>query len=202
MNLQVLSAVTQKRSFASNVTGLGLQSDAVLQTSCDGDSFENLELPLNTITSELNTLTANHKAYPILHYFHTPQATNAPVVGIVVLDELLTVLRFGVPAEHRPSEPILRNGRASVENHLQTLQGTFITPADESPPAPELDRLRDAGIPVVSDEEFTAALTDLETRRRTLLGLASSDARAWPEAADGNGSPSQQPRKTARSSTE
>lgn len=69
--VNVLSAVTQKRSFASNVSGLGEQGTDVLLRSWNGDDFEGLELPLNTITTQLNTLTLNHKAYPILHYFHS-----------------------------------------------------------------------------------------------------------------------------------
>ena len=80
---------TQKRSFASDVSGLGEQSYAILEKSWNGEEFQGLELPLNTLTSELNTLTSNHKAYPILHYFYSPRAKHAPAVSVVVLDELL-----------------------------------------------------------------------------------------------------------------
>jgi hypothetical protein len=182
--LSVLDAVTQKRSFASEVSGLGMQSNAILENSWNGDDFEGLDLPLNTITSELNTLTSNHKAYPILHYFYSPQAKHAPAVSIVVLDELLTILRFGTTDQHRPDDPLVDSARASVQNYLETLKSAFVDPAERSPPAPELHSLREVGVSTVTDEEFADALSTLEKRRRQLLGLTDSDCREWPNQAD------------------
>ncbi|MCL7417282.1 MAG: potassium channel family protein, partial [Halalkalicoccus sp.] len=92
--LSVLDAITQKRSFASGVTGLGTHSNTLVRTAWDGETFSGLDLPLNTYVSQLNTLTSNHKAYPVLHYFYSPQAEQAPVVAIAVLNEALTIFRF------------------------------------------------------------------------------------------------------------
>lgn len=139
-----------------------------------------LELPLNTTASQLNTLTANHKAYPILHYFHSKRAKHAPVLSMVVLGELLTFLQFGTPKENQPDDLILRNARLGVENYLETLRGVFIDPADHSPPSLDLRALRKAGIPTVPDREFTEALGDVQKRRRQLLALIKSDTRSWP----------------------
>ncbi|WP_101298415.1 potassium channel family protein [Halegenticoccus soli] len=178
--LSVLDAVTQKRSFASNVSGLGTQSETVVRTSWNGEEFRGLDLPLNTFTSQLNTLTANHKAYPILHYFFSGQRKQAPTLSITILDEALTLLRFGVPEHHRLSEAILKNSRSSVENYLETLNEAFITPAARTPPAPDLASLREADIPTVTDDEFARSLDRLDDRRRRLLGLIEADARQWP----------------------
>lgn len=180
--LSVLGAVTQKRSFASSVSGLGTQGTVVVRTSWNGDGFEGLDVPLTTIASQLNTLTSNHKAYPILHYFHSQQAAQAPVVSITVLDEALTMLRFGVPETDRPSNILLRNVRSSIKSYLETLSQTFVHPADQAPPSPALQDLRDAGIPVVSDEEFASAIEDSSMRRRTLRGLIEADVRQWPSS--------------------
>lgn len=177
--LSVLGAVTQKRAFASNVSGLGEQTDEIIRTSWDGEAFQGLELPLNTLASQLDTLTANHKAYPILHYFHSKQAKHAPVVSIVVLDELLTFLKFGTPKEGQPADLIVRNARSGVQSYLETLQ-SVIDPADHSPPPLDLESLREAGVPTVPPEEFTEALGNVEKRRRHLLALVKSDNRTWP----------------------
>ncbi|PGF18215.1 hypothetical protein CP556_03615 [Natrinema sp. CBA1119] len=180
--LSVLDAVTQKRSFASSVSGLGDQSDGILRTSWNGEEFDGLALSLNELTSQLNTLTANHKAYPILHYFHSGQTERAPVTSVALLDETLTLLRFGVPERDRPSDTIVRNARASVDSYLGTLDDAFIDPADRSPPAPSLEPLRDADVPTVSDGAFDASVADLRERRRLLLALVESDVRQWPTA--------------------
>ncbi|WP_226007939.1 potassium channel family protein [Natrinema salinisoli] len=180
--LSVLDAVTQKRSFASSVSGLGTRSDEILRTSWNGDEFDGLELSLNALTSQLNTLTANHKAYPVLHYFHTAQSDRAPVTSVALLDDTLTLLRFGVPERTRPSDTIVKNARASVNSYLGTLHEAFIQPADRSPPAPDIEALRDADVPTVADAEFEASVADLHDRRRLLLALVESDVRQWPSS--------------------
>lgn len=182
--LNVLSAVTQKRSLASSINGLGAQSTEILETSWDGDAFQGLELPLNTIANQLNTLTSNHKAYPILHYFFSPQTSQAPTTNIAVFDEALTILKFGVNTQHRPSEPSIRQARLSVQNYLDTIGSAFVDPASQPPPAPSFERLRDDGIPLVSDDDFTTSLEEIDDRRRHLLGLVESDARHWPNTDD------------------
>ncbi len=178
--LSVLGAVTQKRSFARGVHGLGTESTAILRTSWDGNSFQGLDVPLNTLATELNALTSNHKAYPILHYFYSEQREQAPTSGITILDEALTLLRFGVSEQKRPNEMLLLQTRSSVDGYLDTVGGAYVEPANRSPPRPDIEELRDAGIPTVSDEEFATSVEELDERRRTLLGLIESDERQWP----------------------
>ncbi len=178
--LNVLGAVTQKRSLASSIRGLGARSTGILETSWDDDSFRGLELPLDSISTRLDTLTSNHKAYPILHYFYTPQAEQAPVPNVAVFDEALTLLAFGVADRHRPSELAIAQARSSVQSYLDTLDAAFVEPADEPPPAPALDALRDGDVPTVSDREFEDALDSIADRRRKLLGLVNADERRWP----------------------
>ncbi len=113
--LSVLDAVSQKRAFATEVTGLGGHSHTIVQRGWDDATFEGLELPLSTLTSQLNTLTANHKAYPILHYFYTPEVEEAPTISVAILDDALTMLRFGVPKSDRPSRAVVESARSSVQ---------------------------------------------------------------------------------------
>lgn len=182
--LNVLSAVTQKRSFASNVSGLGEYSTEILLTSWNGEEFEGLELPLNTLTTQLNTLTSNHKAYPILHYFYSKQTAQSPVMSVAIFDETLSLLQFGVSKQSHPSDTILKNARSSVKSYLDTLQSAFIEPADRSPPPPDLTLLHEKGLPTLSDKEFTTAIEDMDERRQTLLGLVEADKREWPSRND------------------
>lgn len=178
--ISVLEAVTQKRAFASNVSGLGRRGEAIVRTAWDGERFQGLELPLNSFTADINELTTNHQAYPILHYFYTDQREYATVLSIVALDEALTLLRFGVPENERPSKAILENARASVGNYLKLVTSSFGLTAVQTPPSPDFDTIREADVPTVSDEAFAQALSESEVRRRRLLGLVEADARDWP----------------------
>lgn len=181
--LSVLGAVAQKRSFASGVTGIGMQGEALVERGWDGEDAHALDLPLNTLASQLDLLADQHNTYPILHYYHSDRAETASAVAVAVLDEALTLLRFGVPGEHRPNAAVLEGTRSSVESYLRTLHSAFIKPADHTPPPPDLGRLRAAGVPTVSDSEFADALAGQEERRRKLLGMVRADAWPWPEEA-------------------
>ncbi len=180
----VLGAVSQKRSFASSVTGLGERSETIVKTGWNGEDLTGLHLPLDSLASQLELLAKQHKAYPILHYYHSQQATDASALGVAIFDEALTLIRFGVPEEDRPDAAVVKNARSANQSYLETLHKAFIRPADDVPPSPDLDRLREAGIPTVSDREFEDALDELDERRRKLLGIVTADSWDWPPLED------------------
>ncbi|SEV88783.1 potassium channel family protein [Halobacterium jilantaiense] len=180
----VLSAVTEKRSFASSVTGLGDSAEAAVETGWDAGGFRGLDLPLNSLATELDTLATQHKAYPILHYYHSEEATQASAMGVAIFDEALTVLRFGVQRDAQPNRALVANARSAVDNYLETLNESFFDPAANAPDPPDLDRVQEAGVPTVQDEEFAAAVDGQADRRRKLLGVVHSDAWRWPPSDD------------------
>lgn len=178
--LSVLDAVTQKRTVASTISGLGSRGEEIVRTGWEGDDFRCLEVPLTNVAAEINELTSNHKAYPILHYFHAERAGQAPTTSVAALDEALTVLEVGVAPRARPGEAPVRSARSSVTAYLDVLGDAFVDPATDAPPPPDLDVVREAGVPTVDDAAFANAVSDLAERRRALRGAVESDARQWP----------------------
>lgn len=179
--LSVLAAVVAKRAFAGQVSAMGGSPTEILRNAWDGESFQTLDLQLNATSGELGALTEQYMSYPVLQYYHAARRTKSPTVATALLDETLTIMRFGIPAEHRPTVAVLHAARSSVAAYLETLDSAFIEPADETPPLPDLDALRTAGIPTVDDPEFADAVEGLRTRRRKLMGLLLSDGWNWPE---------------------
>jgi hypothetical protein len=180
--LSVLGAVSNKRSFASSVVGMGEDSETFVRRAWDGDDFDGLNLPINSLASQLERLADQHKSYPILHYYHSDQAEQASAIAVVVFDEAMTILRYGVPEEEQPEQVLVENARSASRNYLETLNKAFIDPADEEPPPPDLDPLRAEGIPTVADDEFADVLEELSERRRKLLGIVKADAWHWPRS--------------------
>lgn len=179
--LSVLGAVVAKRSFASQVTGMGKTAEAFVINAWNGQDFRTLDLPLNSLSSELAVLTEQYLSYPVLQYYHGARPAKSPAVGLVVLDQVLTILRYGIPEEYRPNVAILHSAREGVQSYLDTLQSAFISAADHVPPAPDLKKLREAGIPTVDDNEFAESLEELEDRRKKLLGLLLNDGWNWSD---------------------
>ena len=179
--LTVLGAVSQKRSFASDVTGLGERSEAFVRAGWTAeDEFRGLERPLESLATQLSVLADQHKAYPILHYYHSERPSRASAMAVPVFDEALTTIRHGVSDDAQLNPTLVEDARSSVDSYLDTLGTAFIDPAEEIPPRPELDRLRGDEIPTVRDDAFTDDVTALSDRRRKLLGVARADAREWP----------------------
>ncbi|ELY57501.1 potassium channel family protein [Natronolimnohabitans innermongolicus] len=180
--LTVLGAVSEKRSFASDVTGLGERSEAFVRASWAGDDeeFRGIDLPMNSLADRLSLLADQHKAYPILHYYHSERASRASAIAVPIFDEALTIFRHGVSEDAQPNPTQIEDARSSVDSYLDTLETAFIDPADEVPPAPELAHVREDEIPTVADEEFAEALATRSERRRKLLGVVRADAWHWP----------------------
>ncbi|MFC7138800.1 potassium channel family protein [Halosimplex aquaticum] len=182
--INVLRAVVQKRSFASSVHGVGTRSESFVVTGWNGDDFDEHNLSLETLASQLSRIASQHNAYPILHYYRSAERRYALPIAVAVFDDAMSLFRFGVTPEDRPSEPLVERGRSSVEDYLKSVYTLPIEPADQPPPAPDLTRLREAGVPTVPDEEFADALGDESDRRRRTLGVVDSQAWQWSSNRD------------------
>ena len=84
--LPIIGAVVHKRSIAATVTALGDTVDAMRTTAATagGGSFE---LHLIALTPALSWSAERHRAYPVLHYFHSRDrhAALAPAAARLVL---------------------------------------------------------------------------------------------------------------------
>ncbi|WP_042225169.1 potassium channel family protein [Oceanobacillus manasiensis] len=178
--LSVVGAVTQKRSFADNITGLAKNGETIIKQGWNGTDFRDIDLFLKDHASQLSTLTQQHKAYPILHYFHSENDDQASSVAVAIFDEALTLYTFGVPKQYQPNKVWIKEARSSVQSYLGTLNAAFINPSDNVPPSPDLNTLRSVDLPTVTDEEFESGLAQLKDRRKKLLGMVEADARSWP----------------------
>lgn len=178
--LSVIGAVVDKRSFASAVSGTGTRSEEFIRAGWDGNDLRELDLPIDTISSDLSRLAKQHKAYPILHYYHTGDEEDSSAMAVAIFDDALTILRFGLPGDQHFNNALVKSARSDVQGYLQTLDSVFIDPANETPPPPDLKYLRDADIRTVSDDEFGEAIDDLTERRRLLLGAINADEWHWP----------------------
>jgi hypothetical protein len=113
--------------------------------------------------------------YPVLHYLHSPTERTAPAVSYVLLDEAITLLRWGVAPEARPDPAAVVPLGEAVGLFLETIRSTFVADFGGPLPPPDLQELRKAGIPVVDDDEFAAVLYRQKDRRCLLTGLLRDD---------------------------
>jgi hypothetical protein len=173
--LAIIEAVVAKRSFASHVWALGHSPQSFVLHAWNGAGFPSLDL-----LEQLNLVTEQHQAYPLLHYYHESRLTQSVSVGVAVFDDMLTILEHGVEPGVRPSPALVHCARESLSEFLTTLEDAYIRKSEEAPPRIELDSLR-AGIPVVSDGTLALALRAREDHRRLIptqkIGAGRASAR-------------------------
>lgn len=178
--LAIIEAVVAKRSFASQVWALGRNAEEFLLHSWNGAGFPAIELQIVSLTEQLQLVTEQHHAYPMLHYYHEAELKQSVAHNLAVFSEVLLTLAHGVTREVRPAPSAIFAGQRTTEEFLETLRSAFVSASKEPTPPPKLGSLTAAGIPVVPSDEFASAIREREARRRLLRGFLDSERRDWP----------------------
>jgi hypothetical protein len=177
--MQVLSSVVLKRTLGAYVSDAGGTPAAIVGRSWTGENFDGLELFLAQLTTLLHTVTEQHLAYPVLHYFHSEQLRTAAAVRIASLYELTLILAEGVVRPLRPTPMTLGPVRDALAGFAHVIEAEFVEAAATAPPPPALAPIRDYGVPTVSEAEFAEAVHEVDKIRRFLLGLVEGDGWSW-----------------------
>lgn len=179
--LSVLEAVTQKRAFSESVESVGHSGKQFVLNAWNGRDFKDLNLFLNTLSAQLGTIIAQHKAYPILHYYYAEDKKENIPVAVVILDEALNLIRHGIQREVQPNQVVLQEIRSTIKNYIDTLTAISIVPSEETPPLMDLHVFNESKIPTAEERDYLAEMEKLEDRRKKLAGLLEVNALEWPD---------------------
>lgn len=178
--LAIIEAVVAKRSFASQVWTLGHTAEEFILNTWNGRGFPAVELQIVSLMEQLQLVTEQHHAYPMLHFYHEAQKRQSVAHNLAVFSEVLLTFRHGVAEAVRPAPAALMPAQRAIEEFLDTLRSAFVEPSEQQSDAPVLARLTAAGIPVVAPGEFERAVHDRRERRQLLRGFLDSERRDWP----------------------
>lgn len=179
--IPVVSAEIEKRKISVYITTLGSSVDEILLNHWDGKTFYRLEQAFSNLTPMIILHAQSHKAYSVLHFFHTSNKKEAFVLNLTNLDETLTILLHDIPEINRPSQHILIGLRKAISSYLETLPVAFISPSDTTPPLFSLNKLIDAGVPIQEGKEIAHKYQRIVSRRRLLMALVNDDGWEWED---------------------
>ena len=180
---QVLNAVVNKRIFAEIVASMG-ESTVELLTAVERAQSSGSAGQLRALGERLNAVIQQHKAYPIVHYFHSASRTSSASCAVAGLDEAMRLYSAGLKDEEIGVEVVAL--RRTISNYLEHLEHNDYLRETESQPAglgPEVERREGADLthPAVtgqSDSEY-------DERRRLLAGLVNYDGWNWDDVIHG-----------------
>jgi hypothetical protein len=178
--LAIIEAVVAKRSFASQVWALGHNAEDFVLNCWDGDGFPAVEQQIVSLSEQLQRVTEQHHAYPMLHYYHEAFKKQSVSHNLAVFSEVLLLFAHGVAREVRPAPSALVGAQRGVEEFLDTLRRAYVEPSPVETPAPRLVKLAAAGVPIVSNDDFSKAVAERHERRQLLHGFLDSERRDWP----------------------
>ena len=179
--IPVVSAEIVKRRISVYINTLGSSAEDILLNYWNGRDFKELEQPFIALTDSIILHGQNHKAYSVLHFFHSSDKKEAFVLNLTNLDEALTILLNSIAAEHRPLSNILLRLRKAISSYLITLPAAFIITGNESPPVLSLVALEKKGVKIIDNEMSTIQSENLKSRRRLLLSLLKDDGWEWSD---------------------
>lgn len=181
--VSVVSAAVQRRSLARAVSLSGRSGVDLVLLHWDGDQVGgSLPSLLQSLESQGLQVTQQHLAYPVLHHFFSAEEDSDAPRAMAVLDDALVLLDAGLAPHVRPSTAVRTRLRGLLDHYAETVGGRG-TGHSELPPLPPLGPLRDAGVPVVDEEEYVQGAESHRARRQELSRLVQLNGRDWPTSA-------------------
>lgn len=176
--LPLYEAAVSTRSTALIIAGLGDTPEEILRDKWNEPAFLSC---LSEISHRLLKQAVDHRAYPVLHFFHGPEGKASLSLRLSRLDEALTLLECGVREEDRLPRSIFVPWRHAVNEYLSTLSYVVDSQNREAPPARPLEGLASLGLQVVDEPSYRGAVEKLDDHRRGLLSLVESQGWNWDE---------------------
>ncbi|MFP4597247.1 MAG: ion channel [Persicimonas sp.] len=187
--VQLLSAVVHKRTFAAEVFSFG-NSAIDITDSLRKSRPEGVATQLAAVSTLISSMRQQHKAYPILHYFHPKYRHHSATCAIASLDEALTVYLEGLPEDSLELvASTLQPLRNTIGSYLEDLQGDYLVRAEQVPPTPAAEELASRGIEIARPEALEEQTAEREQRRRLLMGLVDYNGWSWDDVLHGAGPP-------------
>jgi hypothetical protein len=178
-SISVISAAVNKMNVASKITSLGETAEDFVIRLWQGNNFNSTDMVLNTISSELNMLNEQHKAYPVLHYFHTSEHKKSLAYALTILDDALNIYEFAMEKMERPSHFIIFNCRQIIADYLKTISSTEFYEKGLIPPAISIHKLKEAGIKTLEENKISRDMHQQRDRRKLLYQMVKNDGWDW-----------------------
>jgi hypothetical protein len=175
----VLSAATRKHQLATVIATLGCTPHDIVRRTWSGEALASFRTHLAQLVPMIEMHARSHLAYPVLHYFHSPDQRAAVSLRLAALDDALLLMEHGLASGERPAEAALVPAREAIGDLLSTLHRAYIEPATSAPSPPSLQPLAEVGLSVAGEAAYRRAVDAAAPRRRLMRAYVEDDGWAW-----------------------
>ncbi|MEQ9442760.1 MAG: ion channel [Cyclobacteriaceae bacterium] len=172
--ISVSSAVMHKRALALSIQTIGENPAKVVKGLLEPDSsFSHQQI--TALQQMLDRHNVNHQAYPVLHYYNSPDISSALSVNLAVLDEATSIL---LHSRDQPLYQELQSLRHSLDQFLRHIREKFRHQSDVDNPDINWSEV---DLPVGLLPSEVGEDPQLTERRKILGELLYSEALSWSD---------------------
>ncbi|MDN3595548.1 potassium channel family protein [Zunongwangia endophytica] len=125
----LLQAVIDQQKLAVQISCYGRTPQEMIINAYDGEHYQGLTANASDLTLSLIKHTQNHKAYPVIHYFHNSDKRFNIILELSKMHECFVILENLMDDQYQPAENELRSLKVAFENYFKII--TEITDAKD-----------------------------------------------------------------------
>ncbi|TYP74377.1 potassium channel family protein [Aquimarina intermedia] len=120
--IPVLGAVKKQRKLGINISGLGPSPQKIILNGWNGENFDFLKFQLFSLSDDLVEHNQNHRAYPIIHFFHNSKSDNAIIIQIAVLNEVILLFENYIRKDITLNKNDLLSMHSALNNYVDVIK--------------------------------------------------------------------------------
>lgn len=181
--IPVLSAVIKQRKLGINLSSLGDSVEKIILNAWKGSDYTFFKLQLLNFSDALLEHNQNHRAYPVIHYFHNSDKEHSIVLQVARLNEVIFVMENFLKPEYSIPEQELSSIRTALYNYIKVIADVSnIKVNKESPKLLSLKLLAEKEM-LKDNWENIDLKKEIQQNRATFLTLIERDGWKWNDIA-------------------
>ncbi|MCM4156618.1 potassium channel family protein [Gramella sp. AN32] len=179
--IPVLSAVIEQQKLGISLSTLGSTPQEIVLNSWNKKDFKRLIDKIDDISDSIIKYSQQHRAYPVIHYFHNPKQKNNVVLQLARLYEAMIIITDKIKKENQPAAEDIQPLIIAFENYFETIsEVTHISLVKETPPAVSIQILKKRSM-VLEDSANIIVADSIKEKRRFFKTLVAQDGWEWDE---------------------
>ncbi|GAA4307385.1 ion channel [Pontixanthobacter gangjinensis] len=176
----VLSAVIDQRKLGIKLSTLGSSPEEIIISGWNGENFDHLTSKVDDLSDSIIKYSQQHRAYPVIHYFHNNKSKNAIILQLARLYETLLLISQEVKQEIQPEPESLKPLFVAFENYFEVIaEVTHIELVKEDPPGSGTEKLSEKQL--LAKTEDSTYSSEIHKHRRLFRSLVWQDGWKWEQ---------------------
>jgi len=179
--IPVLSAIIKQRKLGINLSCLGSSPQEIILNAWNGKDYAFFKLQLLSFSDALLEHNQNHRAYPVIHYFHNSDKEHAIILQLSRLNEAIYILDNCLNHEYSIPKQEISSIKSALNNYTKVVKEVSKISIKKSPPsAPDLSMLKEKNM-LKSHFRCIEFSENIQQNRLVFLTLLEQDGWQWED---------------------